>query len=292
MELQWNPLNAHATSTPPVVRVVTEPHKALVRYQGDICHHGADQLEQQLALHADYYHYTAFDLGWDSNGGCALAMRRIMDAMQRLHAKGFEVTSSASGRACSAAAVLLSGGAWGSRSVKPHTTLLYHRAGFLSASHRLTEGETRQITRELKRLDAELIDGLLSSGLRAVGSRGLQETVTTRCRWLQDHWSTVIECLSLCGGHAGLVSRRSVPAWLAPTRLQDCRDPGLWLEAYRNLLASMLNRDQAISPLQAWGWGLVDTVEGVVEHDSPNRAVKLPAAWRDSLAVDDVPRPS
>lgn len=250
----------------PEVRVTAQPlpQQALVWYHGPITEEGADELQQVAQTCLDYYHYDQLDLGWTSPGGSVVGMRRIMGSMQAWRRRGVRVRTQAHRMACSAAAVLLSLGDWGRRSAQPHAELLYHRVGVLTRDwQRVTEADAWRMRTQLKRLDEDMVQTLLGHALSHVGAEGLQRTVQRRTDWLRAHWADVRQRCVQAGGlidaHAGL------PAWLK--RPAPRRSDKTWLAAYEHGLQGLLAADQAISPLQAWCWALIDEVEQVVHGD-------------------------
>lgn len=274
----------------PSVSVLTEPHMARIRYVGEISHAGADQLEHALDIHRSYYHYRLFDVCWDSQGGCVWAMRRIMSLLDRLRMQGTEISTSSAAGAFSAAAVLLSYGPWGERSVAPHTQLLYHRTGAHATSQRVTESDASKLKTQLKQLDAELIDFLLCSALRSVGGSGLQIAVMSRSAWLAEHWSQVTQDYAQRGGSAGFILQgQRPPAWVSPSKLQTCSNEAQWLDGYRSLLSQMLSKEQGISPLQAWCWGLIDRIHGVLDMTSVDREYPQLVPCHEEAPLQDRP---
>ena len=269
----------------------TGPHHAVIQYSGPIAQVGADHLEDALLRCRNYYYYKAVDIRWESDGGCVHTMRRIMGLMNLLRGEGVRITTSTSTKACSAAAVLLSAGHWGHRHAKAHTLLVYHRAGWSASSGRITESEVNRMSAELKHIDSAMIDMLLFSGLNAVGANGLRDTVTDRCQWLHQHWSDVAHRHAQLGGDAWWARNHAKPpSWLQPSRLERLNETPRWLTAYRGMLAQIMSEDQPMSPLQAWCWGLIDAVDGVVDHGDAEAADCLPlSAFMDEDASGESP---
>lgn len=201
----------------------------------------------------------------ESPGGCVTSMRRIVEGIRKVRRMNVDVRTSCGKFACSAAAVMLSFGDWGHRKVKPHSHLLYHRAGYQAAAHRrITESDASELSTQLKRIDASLTDTILETPLNTLGSDGLRTEVLRRAMWLRANWGVVNDSLVRVGGAFSKASAR-VPSWVEPA--PPHRTGKKWMDAYRGALNSMLAKESPISTLQAWSWCLIDEIEDVVGPD-------------------------
>ncbi len=251
-----------------------EQARALLRYRGAVSDEGIDRL-QELARHAsDYYGYREVRLELDSSGGSATAvMRWLAWSRHWRQRRGVRLRTAAHGQACSAAALMLSAGDWGVRSARPDTLLLYHSVRVLPSAA-LTESVAKRLGEQLRRFDDQLPEALLQVPHAAVGEAGLAQALRARAQWLSDHWARLPQRLQAAGSAYQRLPARA-PAWAQ--LLLKAGDHAARLRALRRALKAAVERDEPMSPLQAWAWCLIDEVSGVLPFVDAPQAQPSPA---------------
>ena len=132
-----------------------EQHKLRASYDGAVDPPGALRLARVIELAFGYYRYPTLELAIESPGGMADALVPMAAAFQRWQARGHTIEVRSTFQCASAAALLLTGGTWGGRSVMPGTALVFHfprvmvsravikSSAAMNISRRLRHGEPR-----------------------------------------------------------------------------------------------------------------------------------------------------
>ena len=240
------------------------PDKAVVVYEGAICHAGAAALIQMLESLFGYYHYRRVDLRLESPGGSVEAMNYMLRQIGRHEQEGRVVAVSTTFMCASAAAVLLAMGQWGDRRVDQSTALLFHTARVDSNLHGMTAAVSNSIFQTLLVADQRLVSMLVGRMLHETGSElALSELIRSRLQQVETDWSKLDCCLGLSKINK---EGRARPDWaralakIARPELQD----GKFTVALKKHLYLRMQQDVRMDLREAYALCLIDEVEGVL----------------------------
>jgi ATP-dependent protease ClpP protease subunit len=247
------------------------PDDALLTLHGPVAQDSALALRQHLDQARGYWHYKRVVLEINSPGGELLALRAMAHDIHRWREQGGEFITEGRMAVASAAALALSLGDVGQRTVQPHTQLVYHHTRVQgNGDAPLTAEHAVAAAQQLNRADQGLLDALVNhlvagfGGEQALGEAGLE-----RCRRVQAHQGNIHKAL---GHESGLVtlaaSRRN--SKIGPPKLlrqmESSFQQALEKErttAFRELLSALFAQDRRMPVDVAWALLLVDVVEGI-----------------------------
>ena len=151
-------------------------------------------MRREFRTAVEYYRYERIEIEIHSPGGDVHALRALVIEMQWLRANGCVIATKAMLEAGSAAALTLSMGDVGLRTVQQYTSLLFHHARVMQHGERhMTAINANAAAKQLHRLDEQfvgmLVDHLQSArgGPQALATAGLE-----RCKVLQLKAATVV----------------------------------------------------------------------------------------------------
>lgn len=252
------------------ITVEHRPHEALLRLHGPVTQDALLTLRQHLEQARSYWQYSRVVLEINSPGGELLALRALATEIERWRKHGqFATTGYMS--VASAAALALSLGDIGERSVECFTHLVYHHTRVMGAGESpLTARHADATAKQLSRADRMLLEDLVDHLVRGLGGeRALGEAGLERCRRLQ-HSAEEIRCAMRndaglsASVSAGPGRKIATPKLLrriesAYQRAQDHGQVGSFLD----LLADLFAQDCRMPVDLAWTLLLIDKVEGV-----------------------------
>lgn len=245
------------------------PDDALLTLHGPVTQDCALALRQNLDQAHGYWRYTRVALEINSPGGELLALRAMAHEMQRWRQQGGVFITQGRMAVASAAALALSLGDVGQRTVQPHTHLVYHHTRVLgSGDAPLTAEHAVAAARQLNQADEGLLDVLVAHLVKGFGGeRALGEAGLDRCRRVQAQQVAIHKAL---GHESGLVAvaGRSLKAGLPKLILQmekafEQAVEKSSIRAFRQLLSQLFTQDNRMPVDVAWVLLLVDVVEGV-----------------------------
>ena len=256
--------------------LVTQRDEMRIIYSGDISARAAQSLQQTIPHLVNYYEYERVTWVWESDGGEAAGAQAIWGLMQQLRLQGVRQCCLSDHKAMSAAAVLLTLGDWGERTVTPNTQLLYHYARLLAPGGApIDQQGAARIMRRLNNVDKALLDTIVNHVSNGQDVAGLRSTLQHRTTWLRENWSDVChhwqQQRALC---SGVDLSTSQPRWLANAARESAVTNDQWLMNYRRALGRLFAEDRPTSPLRAWCLGLIDQVHGITPsgRETPQRA--------------------
>lgn len=244
-------------------------NQAEIQICGEVNQATALLLREALREAREYWHYDHLVLQINSPGGELLALKALMHEARWWRQRGGTLATEALLQAGSAAAIALSLGDVGHRSVQPYTELLYHHTRFLAAGEfHLTAHHAEAAQRRLRQVDHELLQTLVEhiadglGGIETLARSGIE-----RCQRLSEGADAVAQALGRAAGLCGHGRRGSKdPASLMLKRMESVYQKVLAkrsLEPMIGLLADIFERDAPMPVDVAWGLLLIDAVETV-----------------------------
>ena len=255
------------------VSIHPSTHAGTLVLDGDITEDVALQLDAGLELLYGYYQYEQITLEINSAGGQVVALEHMLASLDWWRGAGRQVSTKASFRAGSAAAMLLAMGDIGSRSALGSTTLLFHSARIGGANAMITADAAASLGAVLQGTDLLHLERLLEHQGRGFGGwRALAAEGGARCRHLAQF-----------GGRTSPSTYRQPIDPFSPKQLnavaksfaqclvRQSSDP------YRRMLARRFGEDRPMRPAEAWALCLIDDVTGRPDlRPSPDRAPNDP----------------
>jgi hypothetical protein len=227
-------------------------------------------MRREFRTAIEYYRYERIEIEIHSPGGDVHALRALVIEMQWLRSNGCVIATTAILEAGSAAALTLSMGDVGFRTVQQYTNLLFHHARVMQHGERhMTAINANAAAQQLHRLDVQFV-GMLVSHLRSArgGPQALAMAGLERCKALQLKADTVAQEL---GPEASISanfaqkgrSGAGKDAWFKSTvaAYQSVLKSGS-AKAFTSLLAAFFALDDRMPLEMAWCLQLIDSVEG------------------------------
>ncbi len=231
----------------------TESEVATIVLNEEISEDSALKLRELMKSAHEYWKYDKLKLEINSPGGDLIALTAIVEELQRWRSHG-KVQTVGLLRVASAAAVALTIGDIGGRSVHRYTQLVYHHSRFVTPGQSaFTAQKAVHAARQLGSADEMVLDMVvdhLVGGLGSVtkvGSTGLNRCAVLRaCKDASGRGS-----LANMGRGLQVIER-------AYEKARDRDD----LKPYRKLLVQLFDRDQPMDLDLAWALQLIDEVTG------------------------------
>lgn len=227
-------------------------------------------MRRQFRIAVEYYKHDLIEIEIDSPGGDAGALRALTIEMQWLRANGCAIKTTALMEACSAAALTLSMGDVGMRTVQPYTNVLFHNARATPQGERaMTAIGALAAAGHLQRLDGQVVELFVNHLTNARGGlQGLAMAGLIRCQTLQREATTVVREL---GNEASISAdlgqkskaRTNKDGWVKSTTVayEHILKSGNG-RAYTSLLSALFALDERMPSEMAWALQLIDGVEG------------------------------
>lgn len=272
-----NDLRKHTQEIDMSVTFTPKANQAEIQICGEVNQATALLLREALREAREYWHYDHLVLQINSPGGELLALKALMHEARWWRQRGGTLATEALLQAGSAAALALSLGDVGHRSVQPYTELLYHHTRLLAAGEfHLTAHHAEAAQRRLRQVDHELLHTLVGhiadgfGGVEALARAGVE-----RCRKLSASADVVAQALGRAAGLCGQGRRTSKdPASLMLKRMESVYQKVLAKhspEPMIGLLADIFERDAPMPVDVAWGLLLIDAVDTVEALQPANR---------------------
>lgn len=241
----------------PVISI--NERSGLLKLNGGICEDVAMAFREGLEVLVGYYQHRHLHVQINSDGGEAGALRHMLDSMRLYRDNGITFATTASFKACSAAAVLLASGEPGLRSVARQSFLLFHQSRHLVEAHQvITAEDALRLAGTLSQVDTTFEQALvahLSEGFGDIVS--LAEEGEARCRLLQAQTDTLVRQQVALSSERMERMRESVRDMWTACRASRTAEP------YMNYLRSRFARDIWMELVEAYALALIDTVEQV-----------------------------
>ncbi len=240
------------------VKITLYDDHATLEMNAEVTEGLALAIEAGLEKLFNYYQYERIILRVNSPGGPLSALRHILEYMQVWRDKGLKIETEVTFCAASAAAVLLSFGEVGTRTVHKHSTVLYHHSRIGGNASVITASGANYLATLLKSTDQSIVTRLVSH--IASGNGGIQKFChqgSLRCEMLSSNSMDIAQQLEL---NAGPIALR----WLKQTTTMY-RDVGKKksLDVYRRHLSKRMDEDSAMDLREAYALCLIDSVHGV-----------------------------
>lgn len=243
--------------------------------EGYLCLNGAFtqpailELRDAIQEAADYWRYEHLVLEINSPGGELLALKALMHEARQWRQRGGTFKTVGLMQVASAAAITLSLGDMGTRTVHPYTLLLYHQARVNGEVGQMTAMVAELRQKKLRQADQYIMSTLvqhIADGLGGVAN--MARMGQARCEWLRQHAAAIASEL---GDSEGLCANiRPGPRQPTPLVLkqmerayqkaadQNQADPMI------DMLAGIFERDERMPLDMAWGLLLIDNVAGAM----------------------------
>jgi ATP-dependent protease ClpP protease subunit len=204
-----------------------ESDRAVVRLLVPLDRESVFALVDELELLQSYYRYRRISLEIDSPGGEATALQYLVDRLYRWRNEQRLVLSTrALSSVSSAAAIILSMGSHGHRHAHASARLLYHSARARAGGGEfLTRPVLKELSSQLEQLDQTVTRQLAQNAFPTDGERPLR--------------------IRIPGARHEPEVERTVSS----------------VEELERIYSAFFERDHVITPAQAVGLGLIDTVE-------------------------------
>jgi ATP-dependent protease ClpP protease subunit len=244
--------------------------------EGYLCLNGAFtqaailELRDAIQEAADYWRYDHLVLEINSPGGELLALKALMHEARQWRLRGGTFKTVGLMQVASAAAITLSLGDMGTRTVHPYTHLLYHHARVSGEGrYTLTAIDAEASQKKLRQADRQMMSTLVQHIAMGLGGVATMAHIgLSRCEWLRQHAAAIANEL---GDTEGLCANfRQGPKQPTPLVLkqmerayqkaadQNQADPMI------EILAAIFERDERMPLDMAWGLLLIDNVAGAV----------------------------
>lgn len=229
-----------------------EENEARLEINSEISEALALGVEAALGRAFGYYKYEALNLRINSPGGSLLGLIHVLQCVQTWRLKGHQVHTQASFLAASAAALLLTLGEVGTRTVQKHSRLVFHHTRIGGSQTEITACVADNMATNLRRQDHRLLQRMASHVTeRFGGTDGLTQEGLARCAHLRHSADYVAQDLDL--------EPQKNRKWL--TRIEksyrDCTTRGS-TAPYQNLLAGRLKMDTGMDLREAYALLLID----------------------------------
>lgn len=217
------------------------------------------RLRDEIETALRYYMYRQVQLRIHSPGGELPALAFLADERMEFRRTGALVNTEAMMQAGSAAAILLSLGEVGSRTVQRCTSLLYHHSRILSSrEHALTATTAGAAAVRLVHADGELIDRVTTHLIGAFGDcERMARAGLQRCERLMERPCSGGRIPRALGGRASADGvRRARSAFATVERTKE-------VGAYVRLLVRRFEQDSVMPLEEASALLLIDRVRGL-----------------------------
>ncbi|MBV5347068.1 ATP-dependent Clp protease proteolytic subunit [bacterium] len=242
------------------IRLSLEDDQGKIELNGEINEALALGLEGGLQTLFGYYKYERVTLRINSPGGMLVALRHILEYVQFWRERGHRIETEASFCAASAAAMLMTFGDVGTRTVHRHTHLLFHHTRIGGTSSAITAGGANYLASLLKNSDAgmlkQAVNHIISNlgGIDAHRDEGL-----ARCELLLTKSESIANALGLHDG-----GRQ--PRWLKPLCNMYRDSEGKKNAAgYFRYLEKRFDQDSTMDLREAYALCLLDQIHGISE---------------------------
>lgn len=229
-----------------------------IEINGEINEQMALGFEKGLKKLFGYYHYERVTLRINSPGGMLSALRHMLEYIQNWREKGHQIETEGSFCAASAAALLLTFGAMGTRTVHRHTHVLFHNTRIGGTSSAITAGGASYLASMLKTSDEGMLKRAANHIVSSLGGTDAQrDEGIARCEILRTNSQSIAHAL---GSHDGGKPLR----WLKPVLSMYRETQGKKTSSgYLRYLEKRFDQDFAMDLREAYALGLIDRVHGV-----------------------------
>ena len=231
-------------------------HVGTLLLSGDITEDVALEFGAGLELLCDYYQYEQITLEINSAGGQVVALEHMLASLDRWRGIGRRVSTKASFRAGSAAAMLLAMGDIGNRSALGSTNLHFHSARISGANAMITADAATNLGAVLQGTDLLHLSRLLGHQVRGFGGwHSMAAEGAARCSHLAKSERQASTSASqppvdqFSPRHVGTVAKS-----FAECLARQSIDP------YRRLLSRRVAEDRPMRAVEAWALCLVDSI--------------------------------
>lgn len=249
------------------IKVSMNEKRLVISLNGQINAATVDGLIKELNVGFDYYQYPAITVRLDSPGGDYTSMRTLMNAINVHHLANQHIHVHAAQICASAAALILAHGAWGTRTVEPHTTLLFHWArASLEVGQVITSDMASSLAKGLSTADQKVLEQLVCSMSGGAGSNiVLVRTMSKRLDEVLVNWCEISRTSQ---NHTEAKSVKQ-PVWLKALQRQIKRwtaetDERKRTAAIVSCLKARFELDSIMDLREAYVLCLIDVVSGVL----------------------------
>jgi ATP-dependent protease ClpP protease subunit len=239
------------------------PHIGTVRLEGPVDTHSSAALCDVLDILLRDYRYNEARLEFESPGGDLNAMRQIQRAIQKAKAEGVVVQTHTHGRAASAAAMLLSMGTIGQRSINPEAHLLYHHSRMMAPQGMpLTAEMAGSAQEQIDRCDRWLLDSLQKELCQGAGGpAALVNLIVERSQRMLARYDVLVSDLYVVPPSAA--QQRAEKQTLKQLVELQAKSVDAAVKAHGSVLRKLFDRDRSINCLLAYAMLLIDKVEHI-----------------------------
>lgn len=263
-----------------LVNLTLQDHIAVINVSAEISESTAMAVEAALEKVGAYYQYERILLRVNSGGGLLRALRHMLDAIQNWREKGIRIETEVTFCAASAAAVLVSLGELGTRTVQRHSSLLYHHARLAGSDSAITATGANRLASLLESSDQKLMDRMITHMVD--GSGGIQHFARQgqmRCELLGDKSAEIAVALEL-------PLEKKNPSWLKEiTKVFNEVEAKGALSSYQRYLAQRMEIDTAMDLREAYALCLIDRVHRVPSLQLPDTRRPTPIREHAAPAV-------
>lgn len=266
---------------------ILSPHRATLRYEGEICLEGVSLLVEQIRSVFDYYQYDHVELHLESPGGAAVGLDYLLRNIAKYQDSGKSLQVRSTFLCASAAALLLAFGCWGTRRVDRATVLLFHFARIGASVSGLTAQTANGYSRSLEQHDRNMIEKLVEHlSLQAGGISELMVLVRNRVDLLDSHWSWMDAQFA---GVAQIKRHAGRPEWFKKLRIVSKADGEISKSKtqYIKYLVDAFQRDAPMDLREAYALALIDVVDDVVIPERVLAPVVIETRGRGEEVSDD-----
>lgn len=256
----------HVRSEGATITVSFEPRCISLKYKGAIINESMVQLIKTNNQMIELYQPEKIVLTLDSPGGEVDAMHLMKFHLDSCKAKGIEIETRADATCASAAAVIFSLGAIGSRYALPITHLLFHNPRVMPSSRPWLEHHLTNMGSMLEKSRKKMNQYLTSHLTTSLGQMGFAQTLKTRAQRLLDP-VFLNECEHLSLFSAGSIfpldeMTTEFEEW-ADWKIVDNDSANALVNRWENNLQKLNALDGKVDLRCAWGMLLIDETDSL-----------------------------
>ena len=254
----------HSTDIEPTISIQElGPHEATIDWNGCFTLDGAARFSKILDNLFGYYLYRSVTVNLESPGGQVVGLDYMLRAVDSWKRKGRNLAVRSTFECASAAALFLSYGKWGSRTVDKQTNLVFHGARFDPRSFSEFSAISSSLaSRHMSEMDNRIVEHLTTSLTTSAGSaEALRSLLFDRIQYVASNWEEIVYSMSSLTFHDENTRK---PQWIKSIqKVGSTSDPKAFLPAYIGYLSRRFQSDSRMDLREAYSLCLIDEVGDV-----------------------------